>query len=234
MKFTVCVPAAVMALSLFTSPAFADPHAQPRITVSASSDVTTAPDLATVSAGVVTRGVTAGEAMRENANLMSQVFEQLKSAGLAPRDIQTSQLSLQPKYDRQNRSEPRITGYEARNTVTARTFDLDNVGPMLDALVKAGVNTINGVQFGVRDPKTAQALARDAAIREARAKAQSMATSAGVRLGPLQSLSENSRSGRPQPMMMARSSMAMEADTPIAQGEQTISVTVNMVYEISQ
>jgi len=238
MKMTPLLPLAAAALAAcnMTTPAAADPHYPPlaQITVSASSDVSSAPDVATVSAGVVTRGLTAGEAMQENANLMTRVFEQLSKAGVKGKDVQTSQLSLQPQYNYQDRSNPRITGYETRNTVTARTYDLDNVGPMLDALVKAGVNNINNVQFGIRDPKSAQEIARAAAIKEARAKAEAMADAAGVRLGPLQSLSESRGGGRPQPMMMARSMAMDESSTPVAQGEQTITVTVNMVYQIAQ
>lgn len=238
MKISHILPAAALS---FAACAFALPASahstgdkMPTLTVSASSDVAAAPDVASVSAGVVTNGLDAADAMAKNASLMSAAFEQLKAAGIEPRNIQTSQLSLQPKYDYQNRQSPRITGYEARNTVMARTYDLDNVGSMLDALVKAGVNNINNVEFGVRDPKAAKTIARDAAIKEARAKAQAMAISAGVRLGPLQSLSE-SGSSRPQPMMMAQRSMAMDSPpTPVSGGEQSISVTVKMVYEIAQ
>jgi len=238
MKISRIIPAAALALAAGTAALPAGAHTAgdplPKITVSASSDVLSAPDVASVSAGVVTRGLDAGDAMAQNAALMTKVYAQLKAAGIERKYIQTSQLSLQPQYDYKDRSAPRITGYEARNTVSARTFDLDNVGPMIDALVKAGVNTINNVQFGVRDPKAAQAIAREAAIKEARAKAQSMATAAGVRLGPLQSLSE-SGGFRPQPMMMARQSSSYSADsTPISGGEQSISVTVNMVYGIAQ
>lgn len=237
MKFSHILPAAALALAACSAAVPAAAHSDgdkmPVITVSASSDVTAAPDVASVSAGVVTRGLDAGDAMSQNASLMTRVYAQLEAAGIERRYIQTSQLSLQPQYDYKDRSAPRITGYEARNTVSARTFDLDNVGPMIDALVKAGVNNINNVEFGVRDPKAAQAIARDAAIKEARSKAQAMATSAGVRLGPLQSLSEAGGS-TPRPVMMQRS-MAMAADsTPISGGEQSISVTVNMVYGISQ
>lgn len=238
MKLSHIIPAAAMTLAACSAALPAGAHTAgdplPTITVSASSDVTTAPDVASVSAGVVTRGLDAGDAMAQNAALMNKVYAQLTSAGIERKYIQTSQLSLQPQYDYKDRSAPRITGYEARNTVSARTFDLDNVGPMIDALVKAGVNNINNVQFGVRDPKAAQAIAREAAIKEARAKARSMATAAGVRLGPLQSLSESNYNPQPRPVMMQRS-MAMAADaTPVSGGEQSISVTVNMVYGIAQ
>lgn len=207
----------------------------PTIVVSGTGEVSLAPDLASVSAGVVTQGVDAGAAMNANREKMNAVMEQLKKAGIKPADIQTSQLTLQPRYDYQNRQAPKITGYEARNTVSVKTADLTKVGPMLDALVAAGVNNINNVGFSVEDPKAARAKAREMAITEAREKARDMADAAGVSLGQLQSLSE---SGGGQPYYpQARLEMASDmasAPTPIAPGESTLSVTVNMSYAIDQ
>jgi len=205
------------------------------ISVSAVGEAQRTPDMATVSAGVVTQGQTAGEAMSANAARMSETFAELKRAGIADKDMQTSQLSLQPRYDYQNRKAPRITGYEARNTVTARTYDLNNVGPMLDALVSAGANNINGITFGVKDTKEAKSEARMEAVKNARAKAQEMAAAAGIRLGKVMSITEGSVRAMPQPMMMRASmDMAESASTPVAAGEQTLSVNVNMVFEINQ
>ncbi len=208
--------------------------AAPQISVSATGEVAIAPDRAMVSAGVVTQGPDAGAAMAENARLMNAVFEQLEKAGLPRKNIHTSQLSLQPRYDYQNRKAPRITGYEARNTVTAKTENLEQVGPMLDALVAAGVNNINNVQFSVKDPKAARASAREEAIIEARAKAASMAAAAGVNLGGLQSLSESGGGRTPQPAYAMAREMGAAMSTPVAPGEQTLSVTVNMTYAIKQ
>jgi len=205
----------------------------PVISVSATGSTAQTPDTASVSAGVVTQGKTAGQAMRANAEKMNRVFTELKAAGILDKNIQTSQLSLQPRYDYSDRRAPKIQGYEARNTVSAKTEDLDGVGPMLDALVVAGVNNINGVQFSVKDAKAAKDKARDDAIREARAKAAAMADAAGVRLGKLQSLSESSGGFRPQPLMAAARSASFDtAPTPVAAGEQTLSVTINMTYSI--
>jgi len=206
----------------------------PSIQVSATGKANMAPDMATVSAGVVTQGKTAREAMFGNATKMTRAFEELEAAGIEKKHITTSQLSLQPRYNYQNRKAPKIEGYEARNTVAAKTYDLDNVGAMLDALVKAGVNNINGVQFAVKDSKSAKETAREDAIRQARAKAESMAAAAGVKLGKLTSLSESGGNIRPpQPMAYAaRSLQSGEANTPVSAGEQEISVTVKMSYDI--
>jgi len=203
------------------------------ITVSATGDVSQAPDRASVSAGVVTQGKTADAAMSANAAKMNAAFEQLRAAGIEKKNIRTSQMSLNPRYNYQNRQSPKIDGYEVRNTVTAVSEDLENVGPMLDALVKAGVNNINGVKFSISEPDAAKNEARSKAIKSAKAKAQSMATAAGVKLGNLTSISETNRGGFvPQPVAYARAASLESAPTPIAAGEQNLSVTVNLTYEI--
>jgi len=192
-----------------------------------------APDVATVSAGVVTEAPTAQEAMSANARKMNAVISALKAAGIQNRHIQTSQLSLNPQYDYANRRKPRITGYNARNTVTARSENLDQVGPMLDALVESGANNINGINFSIKDAEGAKSEARREAVKNARRKADEMATAAGVRLGRILQMSESSHGFRPQPMMMARGLAADVAEsTPVQGGEQTLSVTVNITYVI--
>ncbi|HFB54863.1 MAG TPA: SIMPL domain-containing protein [Hellea balneolensis] len=206
-----------------------------KLYVSATGHAAQAPDRASVSAGVVSQAPTAGEAMRANARQMSSAFAALKKAGIKERNIQTSQMSLQPQYDYQNRKAPRITGYEVRNTITAKTYDLDNVGSMLDALVSSGVNNINGVTFSIKDPKAAKDKARTDAIVEARARAESMAKAAGIKLGKVFEIRENSNSA-PRPTMYAARMMAdsAESTTPISAGEQTLSVTVSITYLIDE
>ncbi len=208
----------------------------PQIAVSATATTSQAPDTASVSAGVVTQSETAGGAMAANSAKMNTVFEALQEAGILAKNIQTSQLSLSPRYNYKDRRAPKIEGYEARNTVSAKTENLEGVGPMLDALVSAGVNNINGVKFSIKEPDAAKAEARTQAIKDAREKAQAMAKAAGVRLGKLKSISENSRGGYiPQPQFARAASFAADAaPTPVAAGEQTLSVTVNLTYEILQ
>ena len=206
---------------------------QPTLNVSATGFAEGLPDRAQVSAGVVQQGKTAREAMMGNATLMTAVFDELDAAGVPKKNITTSQLSLQPQYDYRDRRKPTITGYEVRNTVTVKSDDLEQIGPMLDALVRAGVNDINQVQFSVKDPKAILDKAREDAIRDAKEKAQAMAEAAGVELGPLLSMSESNRGGIPQPVMMRSARMEMsDSVTPISAGEQTMSVSVNLSYGI--
>lgn len=236
MKRTILTTAAALALTACNSggPTYITSSEVPeaKIQVSATGTTNMNPDMATVSAGVVTQGKTAREAMFGNATKMTRVFEELEAAGIEKKHITTSQLSLKPKYNYQNRQAPKIDGYEARNTVSAKTYNLDDVGAMLDALVKAGVNNINGVQFSIKDSKAARDKAREDAIREAREKAESMASAAGVKLGKLKSLSESGGNFRPQPVAYALEARSAGASTHVAAGEQAISVTVNMSYDI--
>jgi len=238
MKRTILTTAAALALTACNSggPTYITSSEVPeaKIQVSATGTTNMNPDMATVSAGVVTQGKTAREAMFGNATKMTRVFEELEAAGIEKKYITTSQLSLKPKYNYQNRKAPKIDGYEARNTVSAKTYNLDDVGAMLDALVKAGVNNINGVQFSIKDSKAAKDKAREDAIREAREKAESMASAAGVKLGKLKSLSESGGNFRPQPVAYALEARSAGASTPVAAGEQAISVTVNMSYDIAE
>ncbi|MCF6274951.1 MAG: SIMPL domain-containing protein [Robiginitomaculum sp.] len=229
-----CSPVTNQTASAHDGTASHDIMGQGKLYVSATGQAVQAPDRASVSAGVVTQAATAGEAMRANAKQMNAAFKALKAAGIKDRNITTSQMSLQPQYDYQNRKAPRITGYEVRNTVSAMSDDLDKVGSMLDALVSAGVNNINGVTFSIKDAKSARAKARMDAIAQARTKAENMAKAAGVRLGKVLEIREGGWSAPPpQPMMMARS-MDMESSTPVAAGEQTLSVTVNIIFALEQ
>ena len=208
---------------------------QPSISVSATGMSNVAPDRAIVTAGVVQQGKTARDAMIGNASLMTAVFDELEAADIPKKNITTSQLSLQPQYDYRDRRKPTITGYEARNNVTVKSDDIEQVGPMLDALVRAGVNNINHVQFTVKDPKSARDAAREAAIEEAKAKAQSMASAAGVKLGTLLSINEAGGNAGPQPIrFQAARAEANSVATPISAGEQTLSVTVNLTYALEE
>lgn len=230
------LPLIAGALLMTATPATAQTHHHEgsvgKINVSGVGKSYQAPDVATVSAGVVTQAPTAQAAMSANATKMNSIFASLNAAGIQQRHIQTSQLSLNPQYDYENRRQPRITGYEARNTVTARSENLDQVGPMLDALVEAGANNINGINFSIKDAEAAKSEARREAVKDARRKADEMATAAGVRLGRILQMSESTRGyAPPQPMMRAMAADMAES-TPIAGGEQTLAVTVNITFAI--
>ena len=227
------------AVALMASAAFATAEAaeammaQRTITVSGDGEIASKPDQARLSAGVVTQADTAAAALNANSAAMNRVFAALRMAGIPENRMQTSNFSVQPQYApyRQENPEPqRIIGYQVSNNVTVTVDDLTKVGPTLDALVRSGANQLGGIQFMVADPKPLAERARTLAVADGAAKARTLATAAGVTLGPLMSIQET-MVGRPIPVFAMARAVAPEA-TPIAEGEERVSVTVTMVYAI--
>lgn len=234
---TLFAAAALASAPLALSPAVFAQESSPTpatLSLSATGEVSLVPDQATVSAGVVTQGDSAAEAVRANAQAMSRVFAELRRAGVAERDMQTSQLSVNPiyqSYDRSSSREQRITGYEARNTVSAMVRDIDEVGDVIDAVFEAGANTLNGVSFSSSEAEEAQDEARRRAVAELMALRDLYADAAGFQVVRLMSFSE-SGGGRPYPVMARAEAYSSDASTPVAAGELTISATVSAVWEI--
>jgi uncharacterized protein YggE len=204
-----------------------------RMTLTGVGEVFVVPDMATVTLGVGSIDKKASDAMRANSSAMAKVFEKLKDAGIEARDIQTSQLSLNPRWERAtSNNAPRIIGYEAMNTVTVRVRALDTVGTVLDVLSQAGANRINQISFGIQKPRPHQDEARKRAVADARVKAALYAQAAGVTLGAIISINENGAVA--QPRALARMEMAAVADSavPVAKGELGMQAHVTIVYEI--
>lgn len=227
------------AAAAMPAPAFAQAQAETqegRLSLSARGEVRIAPDMATVSAGALTRADTAADALSANARAMAGVFQALERAGIARRDIQTSGLSLNAVYAPYDASNPgreqRIVGYEARNTVRVTVRDLDRVGRTIDALVASGANQLQGVDFTHSDPAEARDEARRRAVTELGRLRALYADAAGISTGRLISLSESSAS-QPYALMYARAeAVAMDVGTEVAPGEITVSVTVDAVWAI--
>jgi uncharacterized protein YggE len=211
------------------------------LTVSADGRSTRAPDLAVFGAGVTTQGSTAGEAMSANAAAMAKVLAALKKAGIADKDVQTSTINLNPVYGQpvvapngMVTQEPRIVGYQASNQVSVKQRNLKAMGQVLDALVSAGANNINGPSFQIDNADAAQDEARLAAMTKARARAQLYAKAAGLRVIRAISISEGGGFQPPMPVMYAKAAMAdAGAPTPIAVGEVESQVSVTVQYELA-
>jgi len=205
-----------------------------RLDISATGDVTRVPDVAIITAGVVTRAMTAGSALQQNATRMDRVIAALKRAGVEDRDIQTSNISLNPEYTYANNQPPKINGYSASNQLTIKFRDIANSGKILDALVAEGANQINGPNLTIDKPEAALDEARAKAVAAARARADLYARSLGMRVVRVVALSEsggNYPAPPPMPMMM-RAEAAQAADTKIVPGEQKLSVTLSVTYEL--
>lgn len=209
----------------------------PILTFSVSEEVRSRPDQATVGAGVTTTAPTAVESMRANAAAMDKLIAAAKARGIKAEDIQTSGINLSPQYDYNNRGDgqpPRFLGYQVSNSVRATTSKIEDIGPLLDALVAAGCTNIDGPSFGMKDPDAQLVGARGNAIKAAEAKAQDYARLAGFRGVELVSISEGGSFGPQPPMPMVR--MAMDAGsakaTPVEPGRVSNTLTLNFQYRL--
>ncbi|WP_235927777.1 SIMPL domain-containing protein, partial [Sandarakinorhabdus rubra] len=194
------LPLAAALLALVAMPAQAHDRAHDRtagsagepilLSLSADAEVRQAPDTIRFNAGVVTDAPTAAAAVAANAARMAAVVAALKSAGVAAADIQTSSLSIAPQYRYEQGQAPAVTGYQARNSVTVKSSKLADAGKIVDAIVKAGANEVNGPMFSLADPEAALNAARTAAVAKARARAAVYAAAAGLTVKRIVSLSE--------------------------------------------
>ena len=206
------------------------------ISVTGQGSATAPPDMATIVTGVVTRAETAKDALEANNRAMERVMELLKTRQVASKDMQTSNFSVRPEYERERRprgsSPPEIVGYNVTNQLRVRVRNLPNLGDVLDALVSAGSNQISGITFAIDDPEGVLNQARNRAVANAKRRAELYAHAVNAEVGQVLSISEQSAHvPRPQPFF-ARAEAAM-ADVPVATGEQELTATIHVVFELN-
>ena len=212
-------------------PALADGPAT--ISVTGEGTVSSAPDLATISLGVTTTADTAAGAMSANSKSLTAVLDRLRAAGIEARDMQTSNLTLNPNwvsYD--SGSSSKIDGYTASNMLTVQVRAIGTLGAVLDSSITDGANTLNGVTFSVAEPRPALDAARKKAVADAIARATLLSDAAGAKLGPVVSITESSGFAPPMPMYRLEADAA--ASVPTAGGEVGLTASVMMVFEIMQ
>ncbi len=223
-----------------TSPGHAQqpqPATEPRIVVvSGEGTVSVAPDYAQIRCGVTTRGKQANEALDANSKVMAAVMAALKEAGIGEKDIQTVRFSIQPVYARPAAGAPiapepegQLSGYSVSNQVNVIVREIGKVGDVLDRVVAAGATDIGNVSLLVSDAWKALDQAREAAIADARRKAEVYAKASDVRLGPVQRVTEDTASAPPVPMM----ARAVTGAVPSATGEDTLRVRVTVSFAIA-
>jgi uncharacterized protein len=204
-----------------------------RLEVSATGEATRVPDVAIISAGVVTRQPTATAAIQENSAQMERVLAALKRAGIEDRDVQTSSINLNPEYRYQENRAPQLVGYTASNQVSIRFRDIGNTGKILDALVAQGANQINGPTLTIDKPEAALDEARLKALANGRARADVYARALGKRVARIVSISESGGSHPvPPPMPMMMEARAQGADTKIVPGEQKLQANLSIVFDL--
>lgn len=232
-KHLVALAAVLASLTLAAAPAAAE-TAVAAISVSGEASVSVAPDLAQVDGGVTSEAKTAREASDANNAAMGKVLLALKAAGIDEKDYQTSRLSLQPQYAAAapNRNTPQITGYRASNHVLVKVRDVTKVAGVIDMLVGAGANEVGGINFIVTQASKALDDARARAVADARRKAEIYAKAAGVTLGEPLSITEEGAAPPPVFRTRAAAPIAGMAPTPVAPGEEQLSITVSVTWAI--
>ena len=239
LRHPAALAAAIAAAALLAAPALAETApaetAPPAvISVTGEATVSVAPDQAQIDGGVTSEAKTAREASDANNAAMGKVLLALKGAGIEEKDFQTSRLSLQPQAapNRSGSGPASIVGYRASNHVTVRLRDVAKLASLLDTMVAAGANDIDGINFTVSNASKLLDEARERAVADARRKAEIYARAAGVTLGAPLSISEE---GAPGPMSFRKMTAGMPASpAPISPGEQTLAVTVNVSWAIKQ
>ena len=234
MKHHAVFVAPLMAAMLLATPALAEAERPAMISVTGEATVSVPPDLAEIDGGFTSEAKTAREASDANNAAMGKVLLALKAASIDPKDIQTSRLSLHPQTQNtpNHSGPPSIVGYRASNHVTIRLRDVAKVASVIDMLVGAGATDIGGIDFSVSNASKLLDEAREQAVADARRKAEIYAKAAGVTLGAPLSISEG---GAPGPMPFRKMAAGMPVSpVPIAQGEETLQVTVNVSWAIKQ
>lgn len=234
------LPFGLAAFTAPLAPAFAQEAAAKNerfITVEGYGSISAVPDKATLSGGVTTDAEAAADALASNSAALNAVLAALKDAGVEAKDIQTSNFSVQPRYGDYSKSGPsglpKIEGYQVSNTVSVRVNDLARLGPLLDTMVSSGANTINGISFEVTGANEKRDAAREAAVADARRKAELFAKASGAKLGRVMSMSEGGDGGaRPMYRMAAMAMETAPAPAPVMAGEETLHASVTIVYEL--
>jgi len=207
------------------------------ISVTGQGEASGPPDQAEVSAGVQILADTVIEATRQNQAVIERIMAALDEQGIPREKIQTSNYGIwaEQNYDdpRDPRQRNRISGYRVSNVVSVSIDDIEKVGDVLAAVTNAGANTIQGIQFGVRDTAALEQKAREAAMADVRARAEALAKLAGVQLGEVLSISTSPSGGPPRPMMARSFEVADMAPAPgISPGQQSLSVQIHATFAI--
>ncbi|WP_298404218.1 SIMPL domain-containing protein [uncultured Chloroflexus sp.] len=203
----------------------------PQIVVIGTGEIKVEPDIATITIGVETKAPTTQEALAQNSAQAQAMIDQIKQLGVDAKDIQTSGISIYPNYDEKGET---IVSYTVNNMVTVTIRNLAQASDLIDRVVQVGANRLYGISFGVSDMEAVLAQAREAAVVNARARAEQMARAAGTSLGRVLFITENfGASPIPVPMMAdAYGAPAARSAPPVQPGQQTYSATVQITFEL--
>lgn len=240
-KFAIIASLSMASLaSLSIQDALAEP-AKPMISVNGTGSATATPDMAMITLGVQRQAKSARKALSKNNKAMAAVLAALKGEGIADKDLQTSNFNIRPQYQHFKRSssggqkQSKIIGYIVNNQLSVRVRDLPKLGEIIDLTITLGVNSGGNIRFLNENPGPIITKARQKAMENAIEKAKVLTSAAGVGLGKIMTISESSHQPRPRAireLAMARSSAA--PSVPVATGENSYSVNVQVSWEIKQ
>lgn len=234
--FRLALPALFAAAIPFSAASADVAKPFPRIVVTGQGEASTSPDMAIVSLSVMREAESAREALDENNAAMAAVIAAMKEAGIAPRDLQTAGLSIQPRYvypSSGGEEQPRIAAYQVSNTLTVRVRDISAVGAIIDRSVTLGVNQGGSITFTNEDPSAVIDEARKRAVRDAVNRAGTLADAAGVPLGSIVEISET-QPDMPQPVFIKARMKAADGSVPVEAGENTYRISVNVTFSIGR
>jgi uncharacterized protein YggE len=200
-----------------------------QVTVVGHGEIKGRPDTATIQIGVETEAPVAKDALAKNTEQATALQAKLKDLGVAEKDIQTSNFNIYPTYAADGRQ---ITGYHVSNSVIVKIRDLAQAGNLLDQVVQAGANSINGISFSVDDPNALLGQAREQAMQNARARADQLAKAGGAAVGDVLVITENVGSQPPTPMMYAAPEAADSKAVPVQAGEQSFTIDVQVTFAL--
>ena len=227
--------AAAVALPAIASTADAKPQPS-RIVVSGEGEAAVSPDIAMLSLSVMREAKTAREALDANNDAMAAVIEAVKAAGIAERDLQTAGIQINPRYNYTNQAdgsqEAVLVAYQVTNTLSVRVREIAKAGEILDKAVSLGVNQGGSISFTNENPAEVLAEARKKAVANALAKAKTLSEAAGVSIGRVLEITEQSYSPSPMPMAAKSFDSVRAEGVPIQHGENTYNVQVNMTFEL--
>ena len=207
----------------------------PSVSVTGEGHAYARPDQAQISMGVVSDSRTAAVALKTNTEKMTNLINTLKSKGIAEKDVLTSNFNVSPQYRYDNangQQRPTITGYQVSNEVHVKIRNLPSLGDILDAVVTAGANNVNGISFSLAEPDSVLDQARQKAVADAKRKAELYAGAAGVKIGRVLYITESSGTIQPPRPMMMDMARASVASVPISAGEQESTASITVVYAI--
>jgi uncharacterized protein YggE len=203
----------------------------PSIQIAGTGSVQAKPDLAVVNIGVTTANEDARKALSDNSAAAARIIAELRKAGVAPADIQTQTVSVYPEYKQTKDGSPLPQTFRVSNTVEVKVRDLDKLGEVLAKAADAGSNQIGGLRFTFADPEPMRREAMKRAVADARGKAEVLAEAAGVKLGPVQFITDQTISG-PIPVTRARSISASLASVPVEAGEESVGAQVTILWSL--